>query len=72
MRRDLDRHYWVVFGPNGRCLPWTFASWRWSAMKKHIDNTRDEKPWEYHYRRGFRCRKVTLKDGWQAKDLIKD
>jgi len=64
MKRDYNRHLWCVYDKLGQCWPWTLAHTRQGAIRETGGD------WDYSYRGGLRCRKVTVVDGWQ--DVTKE
>jgi hypothetical protein len=64
MKRDIDRHYWIVCSESAP-LYWTLHITRRYSIGVFLHDRETIKPWNYYYRRGYRCRKVTLVDGWK-------
>lgn len=62
MPRNCLFDFWAVAYPDGGYIPCTVRDTRTDAISAAEDYAVD--PWSVMWRRGYRCVKVTIEEGW--------
>jgi hypothetical protein len=55
---------YVVISPNGICHSDTYSRWRTLTIKLFMRDLGKNVTWKYFYRRGYRCVKAQIREGW--------
>ena len=62
-----EYRFWVVIASfNDWPLAPSLAYTRTQSIKNFLKDFENQRPWRYYRRKGYRCEKVTLVDGWKV------